>query len=100
MSSHTRSEIMQMGSHEPPKISFSLVTERGIEPRVGYLVRTKGQAWVYPDAAHLGKDPDEANALLLDPSQIVDVTDSEQGPRYYVYQGAPLGPPKESQKPQ
>lgn len=75
---------------EPPKISFMLFTERGMEERIGYLIRIKEQAWVFtkPDEIHL--DPLKAEAYRLDPSRLIEHTNAQTGLKYYLYNGGPL----------
>jgi hypothetical protein len=81
---------MTIGSFQPPLVSFSVAMASGVEQRIGYLIRVNGQPWAFSDAAELSMDPEKANAFQLDPSLLLESTNSETGRKHYVYQGEPF----------
>jgi hypothetical protein len=69
----------------PPKIILFQETARGIATKFAYLVRIEGQSWAFDSVEDIDKGPQEANALLLDPSRIIE-SSGAAGQPVYAYQ--------------
>jgi hypothetical protein len=77
----------------PPKIMFmDPAAESGMVAKFAYLVRFNGVPWAFADLRETHKDPHDAKAFQLDPSRIVEETNTETGQTYFAYRGAPSFP--------
>ena len=76
----------------PPTIAFIDPGDqptRGMTLKIAYLVRIDGQPWAYADLAEVHRLPRDAKAFPLDPSLIVEETNSETGQVAFFYRGMP-----------
>lgn len=72
----------------PPKIMFVEELQIGrMVTKFAYLVRIDGQPYAYADLREVHLLPDKANVFPLDPSRIVEETNSETGQKNFAYRG-------------
>jgi hypothetical protein len=74
---------------ELPKIAFIEATASGMTVSYAYLVRIKGVPWAYANRQETHLPPEKANAFRLDPSRIVEETNTETGQTEFAYRGSP-----------
>lgn len=83
-----------------PRVSFRLYRGSQLYLVSGYLVKTPdGSLWAFPEDQAHEANPSLAGAYRLDPSQLEEQPDTDDGRKIYLYREVLNAPQEEPQTP-